>query len=212
VRHVFFPAQAADLKDSPSAYAIAERHDAWKADLPQDDQALWDWLSALDDASRLALLAHCVSFGVNALYEKPNPYGGNGVSQHGLERRLTQADRLARATGLDMVEAGWRPSVDNYLGRVPKRRIVEAVREGAGDRAAQLIEHLKKAEMAKEAERLLADARWLPEPLRLADTDTSSETAEPEAEASSVDLPAFLSGDEEASDEDTEPLPAIAAE
>jgi len=212
VRHVFFPAQAADLKDSPSACAIAERHDAWKADLPQDDQALWDWLSALDDASRLALLAHCVSFGVNALYEKPNPYGGNGVSQHGLERRLTQADRLARATGLDMVEAGWRPSVDNYLGRVPKRRIVEAVREGAGDRAAQLIEHLKKAEMAKEAERLLADARWLPEPLRLADTDTSSETAEPEVEASSVDLPAFLSGDEEASDEDAEPLPAIAAE
>ena len=48
--------------------------------------------------------------------------------------------------------------------------------------------------------------------LRLADTDTSSEMAEPEAEASSVDLPAFLSGDEEASDEDTEPLPAIAAE
>ena len=212
VRHVFFPAQAADLKDSPSARAIAERQDAWKADLPQDDQALWDWLSALDDASRLSLLAHCVSFGVNALYEKPNPYGGNGVSQHGLERRLTQADRLARATGLDMVEAGWRPSVDNYLGRVPKRRIVEAVREGAGDRAAQLIEHLKKAEMGKEAERLLADARWLPEPLRLADTDTSSETAEPEAEASSVDLPAFLSADEEASDEDTEPLPAIAAE
>lgn len=212
VRHVFFPAQAADLKDSPSACAIAERHDAWKADLPQDDQALWDWLSALDDASRLALLAHCVSFGVNALYEKPNPYGGNGVSQHGLQRRLTQADRLARATGLDMVEAGWRPSVENYLGRVPKRRIVEAVREGAGDRAAQLIEHLKKAEMAKEAERLLADARWLPEPLRLSDTDTSSEPGEPEAEASSVDLPAFLSGDEEASDEDTEPLPAIAAE
>lgn len=212
VRHVFFPAQAADLKDSPSACAIAERHDAWKADLPQDDQALWDWLSALDDASRLALLAHCVSFGVNALYEKPNPYGGNGVSHHGLERRLTQADRLARETGLDMVEAGWRPSVDNYLGRVPKRRIVEAVREGAGDRAAQLIEHLKKAEMAKEAERLLADARWLPEPLRLAETDTLSEPGEPEGEASSVDLPAFLSGDEEASDEDTEPLPAIAAE
>lgn len=48
-----------------------------------------------------------------------------------------------------MVDAGWRPSVDNYLGRVPKRRIVEAVREGAGDRAAQLIEHLKKGDMAK---------------------------------------------------------------
>ena len=39
----------ADLKDSPSAKAIAERHEAWKADLPKDEAALWDWLAALDD-------------------------------------------------------------------------------------------------------------------------------------------------------------------
>ena len=65
-----------------------------------------------------------------------------------------------------MVEAGWRPTVDNYLGRVPKRRILEAVREAKGEHSAQLIDHLKKAEMAKEAERLLDGAGWLPEPLR----------------------------------------------
>lgn len=105
----------------------------------------------------MELLAHCVSFGVNALYEKPNPYGGMGVSQHGLDVRLAQADRLARATGLDMVAVGWRPTVANYLGRVTKPRILEAVREGAGERAAELIDHLKKGDMAKEAERLLAE-------------------------------------------------------
>jgi predicted nucleic acid-binding Zn ribbon protein len=55
------------------------------------------------------------------------PYG-SGVSQHGLDVRLSQADRLARATGLDMVAAGWRPTVGNYLGRVTKPRILEAVR------------------------------------------------------------------------------------
>ena len=49
------------------------------------------------------------------------------------------------------------------------------------------------------------------EPLNTS-TNSLAEPAEPEAEASSVDLPAFLSGDEEASDEDPEPLPAIAAE
>ena len=98
-----------------------------------------------------------VSYGVNALFERPNPYSGSGVSQHGLDVRLSQADRLARATGLDMVAAGWRPTVGNYLGRVTKPRILEAVREGAGERAAQLIDHLKKGDMAKEAERLLAD-------------------------------------------------------
>ena len=96
-----------------------------------------------------------------------NPYSGSGVSEQGLKLRLAQADRLARATGLDMVEAGWRPTVGNYLGRVTKARILEAVREGAGERAAQLIDHMKKGDMAKEAERLLADTGWLPEPLRL---------------------------------------------
>jgi ParB family chromosome partitioning protein len=48
--------------------------------------------------------------------------------------------------------------------------------------------------------------------LRLAHTERSSEPGEPETEAGSEDLPAFLSGDEEASDEDVEPLQAIAAE
>ncbi len=89
VRHVFFSAQAADLKDSPSAKAVGERQDAWSTDLRLgDDQALWDWLDALDQASRIALLAHCVSYGVNALFEKVDRYGGAGLSQHGLERRL----------------------------------------------------------------------------------------------------------------------------
>lgn len=87
---------------------------------------------ALDEADRQALLAHCLSFGVNALYERPNPYSGMGISQHGLDRRLREADRLVRTTRLDLVEAGWKPTVANYLGRVTKSRILEAVREGAG--------------------------------------------------------------------------------
>jgi ParB family chromosome partitioning protein len=129
VRHLFFPVQATDLKDSASARAVARRHEAWKAELPKDDTELWDWLMALDDTRRATLLAHCVSFGVNALYEKGDRYGGPGISVHGVQQRLAQADRLARAVGLDMVAAGWRPTVDNYLGRVTKPRILEAVRE-----------------------------------------------------------------------------------
>ncbi|WP_019198993.1 ParB/RepB/Spo0J family partition protein [Afipia birgiae] len=204
VRHIFFPAQADELKDSPSAKSVAERHEAWKVDVPADDATLWNWLAGLDDTSRMALLAHCVSYGVNALYEKPNPYSGSGVSEHGLKVRLSQADRLARATGMDMVEAGWRPTVGNYLGRVTKARILEAVREGAGERAAQLIDHMKKGDMAKEAERLLADTGWLPEPLRV-----SGGVDEPNAEGADRGggdeaLPAFLADDGE-DDETVEP-------
>lgn len=186
-----------------------------KADIPlaADDDRLWDWLDQLDLASRLALLAHCVSFGVNALYEKPNPYSGMGVSQHGLNRRLGEADRLARATGLDLVEAGWKPTVENYLGRVTKARILEAVREGAGDQAADLITHLKKGEMAKEAERLLADTGWLPEPLRpiLDATAVDAATGEDDGD---VALPDFLTGEGEDENpaEDQEEAQHIAAE
>ncbi len=67
------------------------------------------------------------------MYEKVDRYGGTGVSAHGLRRRLDQADRLARAVNLDMVEAGWRPTFDNYFGRVTKARILEAVREAKGE-------------------------------------------------------------------------------
>ncbi|MER9741833.1 ParB/RepB/Spo0J family partition protein [Mesorhizobium sp. M0187] len=192
VRHVHLPWQDVGLKDSPAAKAVDERHEAWKSVIPlDDDEALWAWLDRLDEASRQTLLAHCVSYGINALFERPNPYG-SGVSQHGLDQRLREADRLSRATGLDMIDAGWRPTVDNYLGRVTKSRILEAVREGAGDQAAQLIDHLKKADMAKEAERLLADSGWLPEPLRPSGNDAARPNVGEEA-----DLPEFLAGDDE---------------
>jgi len=209
VRQVFFPIQPADLKDSPSAKTAAERHEAWKADLPKDEAALWDWLAALDETSRTALLAHCVSFGVNALYEKGDRYGGAGISAHGVQRRLIQADRLARAVGLDMVEAGWRPTVDSYLGRVTKPRILEAVREAKGEPSSQLIDHLKKAEMAKEAERLLDGTGWLPEPLRSPDTATADATDGAAADAEA--LPAFLAGDEESDGEEEADEPDLAA-
>src|SRR5262249_30449220 len=166
VRHVFFPVQATDLKDSSSAKAIAERHEAWSAELPKEDHALWDWLDTLDESRRAALLAHCLSFGGNALYEKGDRYGGPGISVHGVQQRIAQADRLARAVGLDMVEAGWRPTVDNYLGRVTKPRILEAVREAKGEQAVQLIDHLKKAEMARGAEPPLDGSGWTAEPPR----------------------------------------------
>lgn len=212
VRQVHFSAQANDLKDSASAKSVTDRHERWGDHVPADDQALWDWVTALDDDSRMELLAHCVSYGINALYERPNPYSGSGISEHGLKVRMAQAERLANATGLDMVAAGWRPTVGNYFGRVTKSRIVEAVREGAGERAAQLIDHMKKGDMAKEAERLLADSGWLPEPLRPADAGTEAAVATDQGGADEA-LPAFLSddsNDDEMVEEDDEAL--IAAE
>ena len=214
VRHIFFSAQSEELKDSPSAQAVNDRHERWGDHIPADDEALWAWLTDLDDGTRLELLALCVSYGVNALFERPNPYSGSGVSQHGLDVRLAQADRLARATGMDMVAAGWKPTVSNYLGRVTKPRILEAVREGAGERAAQLIDHMKKGDMAKEAERLLADSGWLPEPLRLASIDGDQLESSDQADTGEdTTLPDFLTEDGEDEDTDEDEIQhAVAAE
>src|SRR3984885_2409156 len=189
------PVQAQGLKDTPAAKAIDVRHEAWEERLPKDKADLWDWLTTLTGDEQATLFAHCASFGVNALYEKGDRYGAS-VSSHTVEQRIAEADRLAQAVDLDMAQAGWRPTVENYLGRVPKCRILEAVQEGAGERAAQLIDHLKKGDMAKEAERLLADTGWLPEPLRI-DTADDARVEAAEAENDEEALPEFLAGDDE---------------
>ncbi len=209
VREVHFPAQPDGLNDGPSAKAVEERHAGWKRDLPDDDDALWDWLNRLDDASRMALLAHCVSYGVNALYERGDRYGGSAISPHGVQQRIAEADRLAHALDLDMAEVGWRPTVANYFGRITKPRILESVREAKGEQAVQLIDHLKKPDMAKEAERLLAECDWLPEPLRGLDLDAGGES---EATDDASALPAFLSDDEEDPDEPDPQSTVLAAE
>jgi ParB family transcriptional regulator, chromosome partitioning protein len=196
VHEVSCPIQPADLDESAPAKAVEARHKAWLAELPRTDTALWEWLDALSSTRRLELLAHCISFGVNALYDKNDRSGPYGV-----KRRIAHADRLARAVGLDPVQTGWSPTVDNYLGRVPKARILEAVREAKGDASAQLIYHLKKPDMAKEAERLLAKTGWLPEPLRTPDVQPE----EAECESDAEELPAFL---EEEDDEESHEIAA----
>ncbi len=68
-----------------------------------------------------------------------------------------------------------------------KARILQAVRESVCDRDAERIAHLKKSEMAEEAERLLADSGWLAEPLRMNGddievTETDEIDTEPKAD------------------------------
>lgn len=213
VHEVYCAEQGVDLKHSAYAKAVDTRHAGWKAKVPSDDDALWDWLDALDDANRMALLAHCVSFGINALYERPNPMSATGISEHGLRTRMAEADRLAFATDLDMVAAGFKPTVSNYFGRITKQQILEAVAEALGDGIADLLAGEKKDKMAAEAEERLANTGWLPDPLRLAVEEPVAETPDGQDD-NDVALPAFLAGeDEDVSTEAAEdPAVAVAAE
>ena len=84
------------------------------------------------------------------------------------------------------------------------------MREAKGEQSVQLIDHLKKGDMAREAERLLDSTGWLPEPLRLVEVDATGNDTKGEAEA----LPEFLATaeDEVAADADEEQPHIIAAE
>jgi len=176
LKSVAFGAQAPGLNDTALAAGFDRRCQAWIAALPKEPTELWDVLTAFDGDSRQALFAHCVSLSVNAMFE---PYDRR-------PRALAHADRLAEALDLDMVAAGWTPTVETYLGRVTKARILGAVREAKGERAAQLIEHLKKGDMAEKAEALLAGSGWLPEPLRTPGRSSMSALSASEPDAAAV--------------------------
>ena len=203
LRSTAFVTQAPGLAETISAKAIDARRSSWKAQLPANVEDLWDFLVDLDTDSRQMLFAHCVSLSLNAQHETWNNGGG----------RQRNADQIAQMVDLDMVAAGWVPTVDSYLNRVSKSRILEAVREGRDERSAQLIDHLKKGDMAKEAERLLAGSGWLPELLRTP-KPTGAEDANAEAGADDNHvLPAFLAGHTDTPIEDeTDAIQSIAAE
>lgn len=192
---------AVDPNATPGLDDLDQARADWAHRLPEDPALLWAWCLEQPRDAQLDLLAFVAATMVDVT--KRNWERGDNP-------RLRHGRALADAVGLDMAAAGWKPTGDNYLNRVPKARILEAVREGKGEAAAQLIDHLKKGEMAKEAERLLADTGWLPEPLRATDPD---DTAQDDVAVEPADLPDFLAedGDEdEGAEADDEEL--VAAE
>ncbi len=192
------------LSDFAPAQALAARKERWLAQIPTNHAAIWDYLVGLDADSRADLFALCAGLSVNAMHDLYN-------------RRpdaIAPADDLAALVGLDMTQC-WQPTAANFFGRVTKTRILAAVREAKGDDTAQLLDSLKKADMAREAERLMAGSGWLPSLMRTPGLDApepasgeepqvASEDAVPDegqeapsdqdAEDDVIELPAFLSG------------------
>lgn len=162
---------ADSIEDTAAGKALADRHAGWAADMPRDVTDLWSFIAGLDQASVMALFAHCASLTVNAVKlpweRKP--------------RAHETADRLATALGLDMT-AHWTPTVRTYLGRVTKAHILAAVREAVSDEAADRIASMKKQPMAEAAEQLLAGTGWLPPLMRTLEPAWQSDARTAEAE------------------------------
>ena len=158
---------AEGIEESIAGIKLAERHQFWLRQMPDDAEALWDWVLAQDLATRLDLLAYCAGCSVNAVRKR---------HERAESDRLNHADRLGLALGLDMTQ-WWQPTARSYLRHVAKARILEAVEEGVTKEAAENLAKLKKDALAVEAEKRLAGTGWLPVILR----SPVSANAEPEA-------------------------------
>jgi ParB family chromosome partitioning protein len=110
----------------------------------------------VDAETRLALLAYCAACSVDAVQKRHL----RGDAEH-----LGHAGQLATALSLDMA-AWWQPTAANYLNRVSKQRILEAVTEGVSPEAAENFAKLKKDALVAHAEQRLAGTGWLPALLR----------------------------------------------
>ena len=77
---------------------------------------------------------------------------------------MRHASLLAEALRLDMA-AWFKPTADNYFGKISKAAIIEALREVKGE-VPPAWNGMKRAELAFLAERETSGTSWLPEPFR----------------------------------------------
>jgi len=147
---IAFDQHAPDVEGCKAHAALTERAQALRAALPDDPEKLFGWLLQQPQAEVLRLCAYCVATTIN------------GVSA---DETSPSLDPLASAAGLDMRE-WWSATAENYLGGVPKARILEVVREAVSPEVAATLTSLKKGPLAQAAEKRLAGTGWLPNLLR----------------------------------------------
>lgn len=117
--------------------------------LPKSMPALWDALAVLPASDVDGLIAYAVALSLNL---SPSGEGLTG--------------KLLDALQLDMA-AHFEPTADNYLGKVSKPLVIEALKEAGkinGNTDALLA--MKKGALAAEAEKRLAGTGWVPKLIR----------------------------------------------
>ena len=139
---------APDVAEAPAAQGLRAVREAWASQLPEDPKALFAELLAMEHDELLSLLALCVGLTVSA------------IAQREIE---TPAALLAQAVGLDM-HSWWMPTASGYFDHVSKAKALEAVQVFAPGEVQRLAK-LKKAQIAREAERLAAGSGWMPQML-----------------------------------------------
>jgi ParB family chromosome partitioning protein len=138
---------APEIADTPAAIGLDAILKERTRTLPRksSSEELLVALIALPQDELVGLLAVCTAKGINAIKGDDN---------------YPKADILARALKLDMRQ-WWSATADSFFNHVAKPAILETVQAVAPAQLAGL-DKLKKGELAKEAERIVAGSGWLP--------------------------------------------------
>lgn len=150
--------------------AFAKQAAAAVASLPKADGPLWEALEAMTAAELDALIAYGVALSVS-LADNNNGLTG----------------KFLAAIGFDMA-AHFTPTAENYLGKVSKPLIVEALKEAGkinNSAHTDALLSMKKGALASEAETLLAGSGWVPSVIRTPKpkTPAAPKAAKPAAKA-----------------------------
>jgi len=124
------------------------------------------WCLQQDRQTLLELLAHCVARTVNGVRSK--------LDVDSVESRCQQADALASALQFDMTK-WFMPTSSNFFGRISKSQIAKVLTDAGKPASAEVLK-LKKAELAMFAESEIRGTGWLPEPVRILQTDAQPPT------------------------------------
>ncbi|KND60953.1 putative plasmid stabilization protein [Candidatus Burkholderia verschuerenii] len=171
---------APDWPESPAAVALREARQVAREAVTQDGADLFTVLRAKSQDELVRLLAVCVASTVDVVTPRATPH------QPGVA--------LAEAVGLDMA-AWWKPTADGYFQHIAKAAILEAVKAFAPSQVHRLVK-LKKADLAREAERLAEGTGWMPPVFGV---ENSSDTAAPDGAAPVCDdAPETMEGEDQA--------------
>ena len=165
-------AGTADLSDTAASGLLAAHKDALDLDFLEikDAGESFAALCALPDEDKQTLFAYCVS-----------------------AMLVRQSTPVIEAVGSRLtidVAAFWRPTAENYWGRVKKDVCLDAARETVGTEWANNRKDQKKAVLAQSMETLFADGKgvsiapegiraakaWLPEGMAFAVTEATDES------------------------------------
>lgn len=145
-----------ESEDGLAHHVMADLQSAWLARLPEEPASLWEWCLAQDQATLCDLLAFIAARSVNAVETRYERFGNP---------RLQHAHQLATALRLD-IKTWWRPSPEWFGQRVSKTFLIDALTELGQIGIAMRVRAAKKLEAARLAIPALAEAGWLPAPLR----------------------------------------------